>query len=141
MSPSRNSPSAKELADGLLERSDRSDLDPGAVRAAAEHVFFVARKYGDATEDAVQAGCIGILKAMERFDPTRGASFGTYARKYVRAEINAALRETLPVRYLLRDEPVLAEFPAPGVEPLHCSANSSEVRVDRSALFVEHDLR
>jgi len=34
-------------------------------------------------EDLVQEGCIGLVKAHERFDPERGVKFSTYAYKWI----------------------------------------------------------
>jgi RNA polymerase primary sigma factor len=38
-------------------------------------------------EDAVQAGTIGLLRAAERFDPTRGVAFSTFASLCIRREL------------------------------------------------------
>ena len=32
-------------------------------------------------DDLLQAGCVGLLEAATRYDPTRGASFATFGRK------------------------------------------------------------
>ena len=38
-------------------------------------------------EDLIQDGVIGLIKAIERFDPTRGVAFPHYANQYVRGAI------------------------------------------------------
>lgn len=38
-------------------------------------------------EDAMQAGRVGFLRAIHRFDSTRGATIGAFAQNYVRGEI------------------------------------------------------
>ena len=43
-------------------------------------------------EDLVSAGIIGLIKAVDRFDPTRGASFATYATTIMRGAIMDELR-------------------------------------------------
>jgi RNA polymerase primary sigma factor len=44
-------------------------------------------------EDLIHEGCLGLLKAIDRFDPTRGARFMTYAAFWVRKRILDALAE------------------------------------------------
>jgi RNA polymerase primary sigma factor len=57
-------------------------------------VAAVARRYRDLglpDEDLRQEGAIGLLEAIDRFDPTIGATFATYARWRVRQSISHAL--------------------------------------------------
>ncbi|MFW5866293.1 MAG: FliA/WhiG family RNA polymerase sigma factor [Armatimonadota bacterium] len=44
-------------------------------------------------EDLVSAGMIGLIKAVDRYDPTRGASFRTYASTLMRGAILDELRK------------------------------------------------
>jgi RNA polymerase sigma factor for flagellar operon FliA len=43
-------------------------------------------------EDLVSAGVLGLLKALDRYDPARGVKFETYATPVIRGEIMEALR-------------------------------------------------
>ncbi len=43
-------------------------------------------------EDLISAGIIGLIKAVDRFDPERGASFSTYATTVMRGAILDELR-------------------------------------------------
>ncbi len=43
-------------------------------------------------EDLVSAGIIGLIKAVDRFDPTRGVKFATYASTVIRGEVMESLR-------------------------------------------------
>jgi len=56
------------------------------VRASANRLATFAAPSHDA-EDLVSAGIIGLLDAMEKFDPTKGASFKTYAGWRIRGAI------------------------------------------------------
>jgi RNA polymerase sigma-B factor len=44
-------------------------------------------------EDLVQIGCIGLLRAVERFDPDKGNAFSSFAIPYIRGEIQHYLRD------------------------------------------------
>lgn len=43
-------------------------------------------------EDLVSAGILGLIKAVDRFDPGRGVKFETYATTVVRGEVMESLR-------------------------------------------------
>jgi RNA polymerase sigma factor (sigma-70 family) len=59
----------------------------GLVRSVA----FRYRDLGLPVEDLVQEGAIGLLAAINDYDPSRGASFSTYAFWRVRAAVTHAL--------------------------------------------------
>ncbi len=43
-------------------------------------------------DDLISAGVLGLIKAIDRFDPARGVKFETYATPVIRGEIMEALR-------------------------------------------------
>lgn len=43
-------------------------------------------------EDLVSSGIIGLIKAVDRFDPSRGVKFATYASQVIRGEVMECLR-------------------------------------------------
>lgn len=51
------------------------------------------RGYGLPLEDLIQEGSIGLLDAVEHYDPDRGAAFEPYARFRIRRAIRNALTE------------------------------------------------
>lgn len=53
-------------------------------------------------EDLVSTGILGLIKAVDRFDPSRGVKFETYASCLIRGEIMESLRERDPASRTLR---------------------------------------
>ena len=101
-----------------MERARRGDC--AATRLLVERhlplVRCLASNYGDLGlpfDDLVQEGSIGLLEAIERFDPNRGAAFSTFAYWCIRKTITHALTEKghvvrLPKRLLERRHMVAA---------------------------------
>jgi len=67
------------------------------VRANLRLVVMVARRFNHgrlALHDLIQEGNIGLMKAVDRFDPRRGFRFSTYATWWIRHAISRALADT-----------------------------------------------
>jgi RNA polymerase sigma-B factor len=59
-------------------------------------VRYLAAKFanrGEPVEDLVQVGSVGLLKAIDRFDPDRGVEFITYAMPTILGEIKRYFRD------------------------------------------------
>jgi len=79
----------------IMERKDKDLL----VTQNMGYVVTLARQYKSdimSTDDLVSEGAIGMMKAAERFDPSRGKPFVTFAAPYVRSAIEAAIRHAEP---------------------------------------------
>jgi RNA polymerase sigma-B factor len=83
-----------------------AELTPGSaehdrVRAqlVEQHlplVRYFARRYanrGEPLDDLLQAGSLGLVKAVDRFDPARGLEFSTYAAPTILGEIRRHFRD------------------------------------------------
>ena len=70
-----------------------NDLD-AARELVLSHLRFVVHLsrsyegYGVPQEDLIQEGNIGLMKAVNRFDPNRGARLATFAVHWIKAEMN-----------------------------------------------------
>jgi RNA polymerase primary sigma factor len=86
--------SAEEEAE-LLQRAKQGDEEARnrLVECNLRLVLSVARRYvrpGLALEDLVQEGAIGLIKAIDHFDTSRGLRFSTYAIYWIRQAIGRA---------------------------------------------------
>ena len=87
-----------------LHRRYRDSTDPAErdrireqlVDAYHDFVYFLARKFqnrGEPLDDIVQVGYLGLIKAIERFDPDLGYEFTTFATLTVAGEIKRHFRD------------------------------------------------
>ena len=79
-------------------------------------------KYFDSWEDLVSEGCVGLMKAIRRYDPDQGARLGTYATKWIDAEIREYTKRQVRMESL--NEPAGEA----GVEKLHLLADEGTIR-------------
>lgn len=57
-------------------------------------VFYIAKRFSEEeNEDLVQAGFIGLIKALDNFNPDLGTAFSTYAVPMIMGEIKECLRK------------------------------------------------
>ena len=55
-------------------------------------------KRGENPDDLFQVGCIGLMKAIQNFDPTKQVKFSTYGVPMIAGEIRRYLRDNAPIR-------------------------------------------
>ncbi len=79
---------ARQIAQGDAQARDRM------VRANLRLVVNIARSYvgkGLALQDLIEEGNLGLLRAVEGFDPDMGTRFSTYASYWIKQSIKRAL--------------------------------------------------
>lgn len=66
------------------------NLNFGLVRKEAHHW---THQCNESYDDLLQVGCIGLIRAIERFEVTKGHAFSSFAIPYIRGEIQHYLRD------------------------------------------------
>ena len=89
----------KERSLELFRRyKEEGDMDAREklVMSHLNLVRFLANKFknrGEPIDDLMQVGYLGLLKAIDRFDPARGLEFTTYATPTIMGEIKRHFRD------------------------------------------------
>lgn len=69
------------------------ELNLGLVRKEVHHWI---NQCGETYEDLLQVGSIGLIRAIERFEMSKGHAFSSFAVPYIRGEIQHYLRDKSP---------------------------------------------
>ena len=89
--------------DSLLRRAKEGDtaardkLIEGNLRLVLS-VIGRFEKRGESADDLFQVGCIGLIKAIANFDPTKQVRFSTYGVPMIAGEVRRYLRDNSPIR-------------------------------------------
>ncbi len=79
-----------------LRQTDSHDLRSYLIERHEGLVRHVARDYGsrgESYEDIVSVGHVGLIHAVDRFDPSRGTKFATFAVPTIKGEIQRHFRD------------------------------------------------
>ncbi|MDB9418769.1 RNA polymerase sigma factor SigF [Microcystis aeruginosa] len=95
------------------------ELNLGLVRREAHHWVNQCREN---YEDLVQVGCIGLIRAINRFDSSKGHAFSSFAIPCIRGEI----------QHYLRDKGYTVRIPRPWLD---LGRQATNVRRDFQSLY------
>jgi RNA polymerase sigma-B factor len=76
--------------------AERDRIKEDLVQAYEGLVYFLARKFqnrGEPLDDIAQVGFLGLIKAIDRFDPDMGNEFSTFATPTIAGEIRRYFRD------------------------------------------------
>jgi len=74
----------------IYYRNQILELNVGLVRKEASHWSQLG---AESFEDLLQVGCLGMIRAIERFDLDKGHAFSSFAIPFIRGEIQHYLRD------------------------------------------------
>jgi len=83
----------KELAHRIIELNDPEARDR-MIRSNLRLVVNIAKKYshrGMPLQDLIEEGNLGLMRAVEGFDPSHGSRFSTYASWWIKQAIKRSL--------------------------------------------------
>jgi DNA-directed RNA polymerase sigma subunit (sigma70/sigma32) len=86
----------EELRLGRLARDGDAEAAEQLIRGNLQLVVAIARRYvatGWPILDLVQEGNLGLMQAVDGYDPDRGFAFRTYAMWWIRQAISSAVEE------------------------------------------------
>ncbi len=92
-----------EEKEELFERLKQGDEEAKAkyIYGNLRLVLSVIQRFnnrGESIDDIFQVGCIGLIKAINNFDTSRGVKFSTYAVPMIIGEVRRYLRDYNPIR-------------------------------------------
>ncbi len=89
--------------DALLIRAKAGDEDARQqlIEGNLRLVLSVIQRFekrGESPDDLFQVGCIGLMKAINNFDPTKQVRFSTYGVPMIAGEVRRYLRDNSAIR-------------------------------------------
>ena len=79
------------------DRKAKEKLIEGNLRLVLS-VIQRFEKRGESPDDLFQVGCIGLIKAISNFDPTKNVRFSTYGVPMIAGEVRRYLRDNSAIR-------------------------------------------
>ena len=94
--------SSREM-DALLQKAHDGDKDAREqlIEGNLRLVLSVIQRFekrGENPDDLFQVGCIGLMKAINNFDPTKQVKFSTYGVPMIAGEVRRYLRDNATIR-------------------------------------------
>jgi RNA polymerase sigma-B factor len=106
------------------------ELNFGLVRKEAHHWI---NQCTESYDDLLQVGCIGLIRAIERFDMSKGHAFSSFAIPYIRGEIQHYLRDKSPCVRIPRRWQALQRQASCTIRELHGKLNRQPTDLEIAA--------
>ena len=109
-------PLSREEEIALMHRVEQNDniARSTLIERNLRLVVYIARKFentGISIEDLISIGAIGLIKAVNSFDPTKNIKLATYASRCIENEILMVLRKTNRLKLEVSfDEPLNTDW-------------------------------
>ena len=92
-----------EETEALLTKARAGDAEARdrLISGNLRLVLSVIQKFsmrGENVDDLFQVGCVGLIKAIDNFDPTHMVKFSTYGVPMIAGEVRRYLRDNSPLR-------------------------------------------
>ena len=89
--------------DELLQKAAAGDEDArqALIEGNLRLVLSVIQRFekrGESPDDLFQVGCIGLIKAIQNFDPSKNVRFSTYGVPMIAGEVRRYLRDNSAIR-------------------------------------------
>lgn len=87
----------KQIKDGINPEKAREKLISGNLKLVLSVIQRFSNR-GENMDDLFQVGCIGLMKAIDRFDISQNVRFSTYAVPMIQGELRRYLRDFSSMR-------------------------------------------
>ena len=108
----RNESSDKELCSAAANGDSRAEAELvhryGQLVRACSRPLFLA---GGDSEDLIQEGMLGLIKAVREYDAQKEASFRTFAEICIRSRLYSVLRDTARDKHKALNQSVSLDSP------------------------------
>ena len=118
----------------MTTRNELVEQNLGLVHACAKRFSAKGIEY----DDLYSAGCLGLIKAIDRFEPDRGFQLSTYAVPVILGEIKRLFREsgTVKMSRSLKERSVKAQR----IADEYCRETGRVIRMDELARLLKTDV-
>ncbi len=121
----------------IAERNEMVEANRGLVGRVVNHYMAQAPPHIE-RDDLMQAGLIGLIEGIDRFDPTRGTKLSTYVVHRIRHEVVAEARTAVSMP---SKSSISHEVERPAMHPIEDAHDVADPAPDMVELAAEGNTR